>query len=476
MVTTTNGVVLPLVTDKWDIVWTNDGRNSVWMNLMWQQLCNSSSTLVVITALVLPVLYDECHGPPMLFWHVCGHLWLARWMVPRFRSPRALWHWHLACPGNVLRWQSTPANPSWLPVWNWRSKLLFWELWVLWTWIDWTSVYFHDCTLTCCSVPQFEKHLPTACRAVHQQHLFVSLLPCFSAKSWQRNTLNWWKYCSKMYLRVNCCCCNCVTTCCVETWRIMAWRQILWRFYVGREFCDIFMLTTCEFGHFMSWSFSIVCGGGMVMRVHSHWEIFRLGWWEYTHTKKFSNLSWHWNTTRVMRVHSHWEIFRFGWWEYTHTKKFLIYLWHWSTTRVWLRRLAQKVVFILQDDEYGSQVSYGEYPEEWRERFECGDSGSVSVIERYRLHLSILVQYLRIVEVSTESASDVCFWRRRHVEYSSRRLSSIFWQWARAAGDILSIPWRCAWWCCLASSPFVGVGLLGEYELNCTRSDSQCPS
>ena len=128
MVMTTNGVVSPLVTDKWDIVWTDDGRNSVWTNLMWQWLCNSFSTLVVIAALVLLVLYDECHEPPMLFWHICGCLWLARWTVPRFRSPHALWHWHLACPGNVLRWQSTPANPSWLPVWNWHSKFLFWEV------------------------------------------------------------------------------------------------------------------------------------------------------------------------------------------------------------------------------------------------------------------------------------------------------------------------------------------------------------
>ena len=189
-------------------------------------------------------------------------------------------------------------------------------------WIDLTSVYFHDCTLTCCSVLQFEKHLPTACHAVHQQHLFVSLLPYFSTKSRQRNTLNWWKYCSKMSLHVNCCCCNCVTMCPVETWRTMAWCQILWHFYAGCEFCDVFTLMTCEFGHFMLWSFSFVCGGGMVMRVHSHQEIFWLGWWEYTHTKKFSNLSQHWNTTRVMRVHSHREIFRFGWWEYTHTKKF----------------------------------------------------------------------------------------------------------------------------------------------------------
>ncbi len=185
------------------------------------------------------------------------------------------------------------------------------KLWVLWTWIDLTSVYFHDRTLTCRSAQQFERHLPTACRAMHQQHLFVSLLPCFSVKSQQQNTLNWWKYCSKMSLCMNCCCCNHVTTCHVETWRTAAWCQILWCFYARREFCDVFILTTYECWRFMSWWFSIVCGGGMVMRVHSHHEIFWLGWWEYTHTKRFSNLSRHWNTTGVMRVHSHQEIFQF---------------------------------------------------------------------------------------------------------------------------------------------------------------------
>ena len=45
--------------------------------------------------------------------------------LTHFGTPHALWHWHLARPGNVLRWQSTPANPSWLPVWNWCSKLPF---------------------------------------------------------------------------------------------------------------------------------------------------------------------------------------------------------------------------------------------------------------------------------------------------------------------------------------------------------------
>ncbi len=200
-----------------------------------------------------------------------------------------------------------------------------------------------------------------------------------------------------------------------------------------------------------------------VMRVHSHQEIF-----QFIMTLKHdkgdeSTLTPRNFVTWVMRVHSHQEIFQFIC-DIEARQGFDWGCWH------------KKVVFILQDDEYSSQVSYGEYPEEWREHFEHGDSGFVSVTERYCLHLSILMQYLRIVEVSTESVSDICFWRRRRVEYSSQRLSSIFWQWARAADDILSIPRRYAWWCCLASSPFVGAGLLGEYKLNCTHSDSQCPS
>ncbi len=115
----------------------------------------------------------------------------------------------------------------------------FTKLCMLQTWIDWISVYFHDCTFTCHSTQQFGRHLPTACRAAHQQHLFVVLLPCFSNTSRWQNTLNWWKYCSKRFLRVNCCHCNRVTTCRIETWRTMAWRQILWCFYASRELCDI---------------------------------------------------------------------------------------------------------------------------------------------------------------------------------------------------------------------------------------------
>ncbi len=42
-------------------------------------------------------------------------------------------------------------------------------------------------------------------------------------------------------------------------------------------------------------------------------------------------------------------------------------------------------------------------------RFERGDSGSDSVIERKRLHLSILARYWRTREVLVVSASDICF-------------------------------------------------------------------
>ncbi len=63
---------------------------------------------------------------------------------------------------------------------------------MLQTWIDWISVYFHDCTFTCHSAQQSGRHLPTACCAAHQLHLVDSLLPCFSNTSRWQNTLNSW--------------------------------------------------------------------------------------------------------------------------------------------------------------------------------------------------------------------------------------------------------------------------------------------
>ena len=52
-------------------------------------------------------------------------------------------------------------------------------------------------------------------------------------------------------------------------------------------------------------NFDISCRDGFQLYVGEEW------WWEYTHTKRFSNLSRQWNMTRVMRVHSHQEIFQF---------------------------------------------------------------------------------------------------------------------------------------------------------------------
>ncbi len=97
--------------------------------------CNSSrethcSTFVDVVELelIVPVaLCDECRNPPVQLWHTRDHLWIAVLMVPRFRSPHKLLRWRLARPDSTPHWQSTPANPSWLPVWKWHLKLSFYK-------------------------------------------------------------------------------------------------------------------------------------------------------------------------------------------------------------------------------------------------------------------------------------------------------------------------------------------------------------
>ncbi len=79
-----------------------------------------------------------------------------------------------------------------------------------------------------------------------------------------------------------------------------------------------------------------------------------------------------------MRVHSHWE-------------NFLIY----PDIETWqelFRMLTCDDDIYLQDGKYGTWGNYEEWPDDWRVRFEWGDNASDSVIDRKRLHLSILAR------------------------------------------------------------------------------------
>ena len=200
---------------------------------------------------------------------------------------------------------------------------------------------------------QFGRHLPTACRAEPRAHLVVVLVPCFPNRSRWENTLNWWKYCSNKVLCVNCCHCICGTMCRVDTLWITTWCQNLWRLstrhvdFVTSYVHDVY-LSTFHVGICFK-----KCAG-------EEW------WWECTDTDKE------------------------GWWEYTHTDKIFPIYPDIETWQELLRGLTCDNDIYWHVGKYGTWVSYEEWPEDWRVHFERGDSGSDSVTERKRLHLSIL--------------------------------------------------------------------------------------
>ena len=80
----------------------------------------------------------------------------------------------------------------------------------------------------------------------------------------------------------------------------------------------------------------------------------------------------------VMRVHSHRE-------------NFLIYP-DIETRQELFRMLTCDDDIYLQDGKYGTWVNYEEWPDDRRVRFERGDNASDSVIDRKHLHLSILAR------------------------------------------------------------------------------------